>query len=429
MKNIQKMRTKSGKIEETTVPMFILKLWKLVNDPSTDDYIGWSEHNGHSTFTIRNLGKFSSELLPLYYKHNNLASFIRQLNMYGFRKISNIDQGALKMEKDDMEFYNPNFRRNEQGSLYLLERRTTPKSGVSGGGGGNEDTVKHQSLIDVLNDVSALYTKQETVNEQLNNIKRENEALWREVATLRQKHLKQQQVVAKLVEFLVNFFRSNRGLSVNKRKMPLMLDESPHQSKVPRLARTFSFDPKIPSDLASITAGFEQTDDGPVIHDVTDALDADDTFLVANDAALKPSTSSNAVAVLESVPDDIVLVKSPEESSPAPQTAEVTASAIEGVATTSSSMSADPMLASMNLALKDDVLAELIDVLNTENDFDSVDDTNPMLTNKLSPGKTPSVSELQDHVGTTQMELDNLKQMLANSGYTLDFSLLGVSVA
>lgn len=36
--------------------------------------------DGHS-FIIQNQAQFARELLPLNYKHNNMASFIRQLNM------------------------------------------------------------------------------------------------------------------------------------------------------------------------------------------------------------------------------------------------------------------------------------------------------------------------------------------------------------
>ena len=36
------------------------------------------------SFTIQNQAKFAKDLLPLNYKHNNMASFIRQLNMCKF---------------------------------------------------------------------------------------------------------------------------------------------------------------------------------------------------------------------------------------------------------------------------------------------------------------------------------------------------------
>jgi len=61
--------------------------------------------------------------------------------------------------------------------------------------------------------------KQETVDSRLNTMKRENEALWREVAALRQKHMKQQQIVNKLIQFLISIVQPSgrAGLGLKRR--------------------------------------------------------------------------------------------------------------------------------------------------------------------------------------------------------------------
>ena len=63
------------------VPQFISKLYKLANAPPSLTYISWSDDDSH--FWVCNIESFSRDVLPIYFKHNNYASFVRQLNMYG----------------------------------------------------------------------------------------------------------------------------------------------------------------------------------------------------------------------------------------------------------------------------------------------------------------------------------------------------------
>ncbi|XP_048796155.1 uncharacterized protein LOC125691171 isoform X4 [Lagopus muta] len=69
----------------------------------------------------------------------------------------------------------------------------------------------------------------------------ENEALWREVASLRQKHAQQQKVVNKLIQFLISLVQSNRILGV-KRKIPLMLNDSSSAHSMPKYSRQYSLE-------------------------------------------------------------------------------------------------------------------------------------------------------------------------------------------
>lgn len=58
--------------------------------------------------------------------------------------------------------------------------------------------VKPETLNRVLTEVKVMRGKQEVLDNRFSEMKQENEALWREVVMLRQKHMKQQQIVNKV---------------------------------------------------------------------------------------------------------------------------------------------------------------------------------------------------------------------------------------
>ncbi|EYU43420.1 hypothetical protein ABFS82_08G145100 [Erythranthe guttata] len=93
-------------------PAFLTKTFNIVNDPNTDSVISWSLSG--DSFIIWNHHKFSAEILPVYFKHSNLASFVYQLNSYGFRKIGVIHQ---------WEYENPNFQAGKGNLLSNIRRR------------------------------------------------------------------------------------------------------------------------------------------------------------------------------------------------------------------------------------------------------------------------------------------------------------------
>uniref|UniRef100_A0A3Q3GLA8 Heat shock transcription factor 1 n=1 Tax=Labrus bergylta TaxID=56723 RepID=A0A3Q3GLA8_9LABR len=208
-----------------TVPAFLTKLWTLVEDPDTDPLICWSPSG--SSFHVFDQGRFSKEVLPKFFKHNNMASFIRQLNMYGFRKVVHIEQGGLvKPERDDTEFQHPFFIRGQEHLLENIKRKVTTVSSVRQ----EEVKVSSNEVNKILTDVQVMKGRQETIDSRIIAMRHENEALWREVASLRQKHTQQQKVVNKLIQFLVGKCK------------PLMLNDSSSAHSMPKYSRPLSLE-------------------------------------------------------------------------------------------------------------------------------------------------------------------------------------------
>ncbi|XP_073337817.1 heat shock factor protein 1 isoform X2 [Pagrus major] len=244
------------------VPAFLTKLWTLVEDPDTDPLICWSPSG--TSFHVFDQGRFSKEVLPKFFKHNNMASFIRQLNMYGFRKVVHIEQGGLvKPERDDTEFQHPFFIRGQEHLLENIKRKVTNVSSVRQ----EEVKMSAEEVNKILTDVQLMKGKQETIDSRIITMRHENEALWREVASLRQKHTQQQKVVNKLIQFLVSLVQTNRILGV-KRKIPLMLNDSSSAHSMPKYSRPFSLEHM--QAAASLFSGDSPVTSGPIISDITE---------------------------------------------------------------------------------------------------------------------------------------------------------------
>ncbi|XP_033849781.3 heat shock factor protein 1 isoform X3 [Acipenser ruthenus] len=282
----------------SNVPAFLTKLWTLVEDPDTDPLICWSP-SGNS-FHVYDQGHFAKEVLPKYFKHNNMASFVRQLNMYGFRKVVHIEQGGLvKPEKDDTEFQHAYFIRGQEHLLENIKRKVTNVSSIK-----HEDIkIRQDDVSKLLTDVQIMRGKQEHMDSKLIAMKHENEALWREVASLRQKHAQQQKVVNKLIQFLISLVQSNRVLGM-KRKIPLMLNDSSTAHSIPKYSRQYSLEPLQGSPAFSPTsqsytgANLFSSDStvncGPIISDITD-LPQLSPSASPNDHTEENSTSPSAL--------------------------------------------------------------------------------------------------------------------------------------
>ncbi|XP_039449165.1 heat shock factor protein isoform X3 [Culex pipiens pallens] len=218
------------------VPAFLAKLWRLVEDPETNDLISWST-DGRS-FIIQNQAQFAKELLPLNYKHNNMASFIRQLNMYGFHKITSIDNGGLRFDKDEMEFTHPCFQKDHPYLLEHIKRKIAnskqQQQQQQQQQQDDKSSTKVEAVNRVLSEMKNMRGRQDSLDSRFSTMKQENEALWREIAILRQKHMKQQQIVNKLIQFLVTIVQPSRGglgsmngNGNNKRRFQLMINDAP----------------------------------------------------------------------------------------------------------------------------------------------------------------------------------------------------------
>ncbi|KAL6186990.1 hypothetical protein ACLB2K_043106 [Fragaria x ananassa] len=115
-KSKEKEKTGEGSSSaEASVAPFLQKCYEMVDDEETDFIISWSESN--DSFVIKDVTQFSVMMLPKYFKHSNFSSFMRQLNIYGFRKI----------DPDHYVFANEGFIRGQKHLLKNIFRRKYPQ--------------------------------------------------------------------------------------------------------------------------------------------------------------------------------------------------------------------------------------------------------------------------------------------------------------
>lgn len=93
---------------------FLEKLFDILEDVGLESYISW-QPDGQS-FLIKDVNSVSEQILPLYFKHNNIQSFVRQLNMYSFTK--------TRHDSNYREFRQPQFQRGRRDLLSRIKRKT-----------------------------------------------------------------------------------------------------------------------------------------------------------------------------------------------------------------------------------------------------------------------------------------------------------------
>ncbi|XP_054825669.1 heat stress transcription factor A-8 [Prosopis cineraria] len=147
-----------------SVAPFLKKCYEMVDDESTDSLISWSKSN--DSFIIWDMTEFSVRLLPKYFKHNNFSSFIRQLNIYGFRKT----------DTDRWEFANDDFIRGQKHLLKNILRRKHPHIAYQ----------QKSSQQQENRDVPCQEVKNHNLWKEVENLKTDRNALTQELVKVRQ---------------------------------------------------------------------------------------------------------------------------------------------------------------------------------------------------------------------------------------------------
>lgn len=97
---------------------FTQKLYVMLQDENLKDVIFWNEETKNSFFIVPN--ERFIQVLSIFFKHCNTSSFVRQLNMYSFHKISGNTSSLWEFKHAQSLFEKDNIE-----SLYKVKRRFT----------------------------------------------------------------------------------------------------------------------------------------------------------------------------------------------------------------------------------------------------------------------------------------------------------------
>lgn len=208
------------------VPGFLIKTFSLISDPDHKDICGWNEAG--DTLIIKQVDQFPVKILPKYFKHSNLPSFIRQLNMYGFHKTS--------VDSSRHEFRHEYFRRDRKDLLVNIRRKVTVSSTAivshQGKDGGKMKEVEnavanlaHQQMIQhreqtdtLLYELRKLRQRSDNMEKRLEKLESENSLirmdnvnLWTQLTSSKEKQIKMSRKLQRLLTFMYELYLRTSG--------------------------------------------------------------------------------------------------------------------------------------------------------------------------------------------------------------------------
>ncbi|WYZ36646.1 hypothetical protein EsH8_II_000152 [Colletotrichum jinshuiense] len=224
------------------IPPFVQKLSSFLDDDKNSELIRWSAKG--DSFIVLDEDEFAKKLIPDLFKHNNYASFVRQLNMYGFHKRVGLSDNSMRASerknKSPSEYSNPFFRRGHPNLLWLINKPKSGNKGKKGAknaeveGDSEEDGIVEEGITQGLGTTSApssralpsgdmplqkkemalireelakVREQQRMIMTAIQRIQQDNSTLYQQAVVFQSQHDRHQNSINAILNFLANVFR------------------------------------------------------------------------------------------------------------------------------------------------------------------------------------------------------------------------------
>jgi len=200
---------------DENIPSFIRKTYKILEDDKYSDIISWNDEG--NAVVIKNPTEFAQTILPTYFKHNNLNSFIRQLNMYDFHK--------KKTPDGENVYYHELFQRGKKSLLKNIRRKNAESSMLS-----NEKSRLGMELVRTKQDIATIINENILLNKinreslatisnleaKINELTIQNQTLWSQLMKFNEKEEILKSFVPNVKREIPSFPLSNIDTNANK---------------------------------------------------------------------------------------------------------------------------------------------------------------------------------------------------------------------
>ncbi|KAF0684965.1 Aste57867_23088 [Aphanomyces stellatus] len=190
--------------KDAVLPAFLSKTFEIFSTPSFAAICGWNATG--DTIIIHDPDVFVKQVLPRFFKHRNLPSFVRQLNMYGFHK--------SVLDSNKREFRHKMFLRDKPELLRLIKRKVNTAPAVPAAIELKRDELSQEILMEM----KSLKMKNELMEKRLRDVeidnaivRSDNMKLWKQLESAKEKQMIMQEKMKKIMWVLFQIYRGKHN--------------------------------------------------------------------------------------------------------------------------------------------------------------------------------------------------------------------------